>query len=367
MKRFLLLTSIAAAVIWLLPVAGPFAGMTDASVITTGDVDPGGAARQPDPWAVGGVLEVGGNGIGTLNVDAGSMVSNTQGYIGRNVGSTGQATVTGPGSQWNNTSWLSVGHGGYGTLNVESGGVVSNSTGFIGYFAGSTGAVTVTGSDSQWNNSSSLFVGSYGTGTLNVESGGVVSNLTGAIGLYFGSTGEVTVTGSDSQWNNSQSLYVGGSSVGSGGSGTLNIDDSGVVTVAGTTKLWSTGILNLDGGSLTTGSFDNSETGTLNFHDGTLTVNGASGVFDPGTDDFTIDGDTVDDTPHLVIADTASTTLSGNLTVGSTARGKLTVETGGVVSSMNGSMGHNSGSTGEAMVSGTRFAVEQLGLVGCGG
>ena len=50
------------AVVWLLPVAGPFTGPVDASIITTGDVDPGGAATQPDPWAVGANLYVGKTG-----------------------------------------------------------------------------------------------------------------------------------------------------------------------------------------------------------------------------------------------------------------------------------------------------------------
>ena len=194
MKRFSLLTSLAAAVVWLLPVAGPFAGMTDASVITTGDVDPGGGATQPDPWTVGGNL-----------------------YVGK----------TGP-----------------GTLDVADGGEVSSSFGFIGSLSGSTGVATIAGSGSQWNN--------------NVHS--------------------------------HSGLYIGGTPSGAGGSGTLNLYDSGLVTVSDITKLWSMGTLNLDGGSLTTGSFDNSEAGAFNFHDGTLKVNGAGGSFDPGTTDFTIDG-----------------------------------------------------------------------------
>ena len=33
-----------------------------ATVITTGDVDPGGAATQPDPWGVEGTLKVGNSG-----------------------------------------------------------------------------------------------------------------------------------------------------------------------------------------------------------------------------------------------------------------------------------------------------------------
>ena len=54
MKHFPLLTSLAAAVAWLLPVVGPFAGLARSSILTTGDVvDPGaGSGTKPDPWYV---------------------------------------------------------------------------------------------------------------------------------------------------------------------------------------------------------------------------------------------------------------------------------------------------------------------------
>ena len=375
-----------------------------ATVITTGDVDPGGAATQPDPWAVGDDLKVGVFGSGTLNVEAGGVVSSVRGYMGYDSTSTGIATITGPGSQWNNSSYFHVGHSGYGALSVESGGVVSNKFGYlgnnsgsigealvigsgsqwnnshhltvglwgtgtlriedggvvsnndpghIGSLSGSTGGVTVTNAGSQWNNSNTLLVGNYGTGTLNVEAGGVVSNTSGYIANDSGSTGVATVTGSDSQWNNSHSLYVGGGIAESGGTGALNLYDSGLVTVSNTTKLHSTGTIVLNGGSLTTGSFDNSEEGALNFHDGTLTVNGSGGVFNPGANNFTIDGNAADDAPELVIADTASATLSGVLKVGGSRRGALTVESGGVVSNTHDSfIGRNWGSTGIATVTG---------------
>jgi len=76
-----------------------------ATVLTTGDVDPGGAAIQPDPWNVGGDVKVGDSGEGTLNVEAGGEVLTTYAscYIGYNSGSTGVATVTGAGSTWANT------------------------------------------------------------------------------------------------------------------------------------------------------------------------------------------------------------------------------------------------------------------------
>ena len=215
------------------------------------------------------------------------------------------------------------------------------------------GDVDPGGAIDPWAVGGTLKVGNSGHGTLNVAAGGEVTNHHGYLGYYFGSTGEATVTGIGSQWNNSDNLWIGGNDSEAGGTGILNLYDSGLATVTNTTKPWGMGTLNLDGGSLTTGSFDNSEAGTFNFHDGTLTVNGAGGVFDPGVDDFTIDGNAADDAPHLVIANTASATLVGNLQVGNTRQGVLMVEFGSVVSNTHGSIGWSTGSTGEVTVSGT--------------
>ena len=348
-----------------------------AAVTTTGDVVPGGAATQTDPWAVAGSLKVGNSANGTLNVDAGGNVSNTKGYLGYQAGSTGEAAVTGTGSQWNNSAELYVGvigdgtltveaggmvsntkgylgyHAGstgdatvtgtdsqwnnsgelnvgvvsHGTLNVEAGGTVSNTTGRIGYhanstsnvtvtgmnsqwnnsdrlvvgrsgngtliveaeghvsntlgligrYAGSTGVVTISGANSQWNNSGGLHVGWYGNGTLDVKAGSTVSNTSGYIGRYSGSTGMATVTGADSQWNSSNSLTIGGGSSGAGGSGTLNIRDTGLVTVSDTTRLWDEGTMILDGGTLETVTLDLT-VGTFDMLDGILRATNVTGT-----------------------------------------------------------------------------------------
>ena len=172
------------------------------------------------------------SGNGTLNVEAGGVVTNSTGWIGTGSSSTGLATVTGIGSQWSSSRDLEVGSShGHGTLNVEAGGVVSSGFSNIALFG--TGAATVTGSGSKWNNSDNLSVGRYSDGTLNVEAGGVVNSLRGLIGRNsFGSgfahrvgTGVATVTGAGSQWNISDSL-----SVGSGGHATLNVEAGGVVS-----------------------------------------------------------------------------------------------------------------------------------------
>jgi len=148
-----------------------------------------------------GFLSVGSNEQGPITVESGGVVSNAKGFIGRFSHSTGEAMVSGSGSQWNNSSDLHVGEAGSGTLNVTDRGVVSNTTSYIGYYSLSTGQATISGSDSQWNNSGDLIVGRWNlaNGTLSVESGGTVSNINGVIGQEPAATGVVTVNGSGSK------------------------------------------------------------------------------------------------------------------------------------------------------------------------
>ncbi|MPS49370.1 autotransporter domain-containing protein [Methylobacillus sp.] len=217
---------------------------------------------QPSsPWQIPGWLRVGNTGTGTLNIEAGGAVSSGGGYIGFFSGSTGNVTVTGPGSAWTNTIALDVGRSGTGTLNIEAGGAVSSSDGYIGNsYSGSTGNVTVTGPGSTWTNTYSLYVGYYGTGTLNIEAGGAVSSGNGYIGYSSGSTGNVTVTGPGSTWTNTSSLQVGYAGT---GTGTLNIEAGGRVSAAVTRLAYdasSSATLTLSGAS---GSRGILETGQL--------------------------------------------------------------------------------------------------------
>ena len=50
-----------------------------AEVIATGDVSPSGAT---DPWEIDGELKVGNTGEGTLNIESGGVVRNSNSYIG---------------------------------------------------------------------------------------------------------------------------------------------------------------------------------------------------------------------------------------------------------------------------------------------
>ena len=284
-----------------------------------------------------------------LSVKAGGVLDSTGGYLGKGgANSYGAALVDGLGSRWNNSGSLQVGADGRGYLGVSAGGVVTNVVGFIGYNSGTSGNAVVTGSGSQWNNSADLYVGLFGNGTLNVEAGGLVTNSHAYIGANSGATGAATVTGSGSRWNTSDNLNVG---YFGNGTGSLTIADNGLVSVAGTTKLYSGGTLNLNGGRLTTGSFDSS-LGTLNFNDGTLTVNGAGGTFNPGSGTMIIEGNTASAQPSLVITNTASITLLSSLVIGDFKKGNLTVSAGGKATSGTGFLGYDAGATGTATVTG---------------
>ncbi|MCP4892051.1 MAG: hypothetical protein GY904_36365, partial [Planctomycetaceae bacterium] len=135
---------------------------------------------------------------------------------------------------------------------------------------GSTGVATVTGSGSQWNSSNNLFVGDSGNGTLNVEAGGVVSNNVGYIGVTSSSTGVATVTGSGSQWNNTRDLIIGGGISSAGGDATLNIADDSLVTVGETTRIWAGSNVNLTGGRFEFGTTTMEEFGIINGVSGSM-------------------------------------------------------------------------------------------------
>ena len=375
-------------------------------------------------WTNSYYLRVGGSGSGTLNITNGGQVSDVSGYLGYNTGGTGEATVSGAGSTWTNSSVLYVGDYGSGTLSITDGGQVTDRWGDLGYGIGSTGIATVSGSGSTWSNTEGLFVGNYGSGTLSITDGGLVSNGSSYLGYDSGSTGTATVNGPGSTWtngdelrvggwgdgtlsilnggevfsqrasiatlsgvtgaatvgggavwDNSGSLYIGGSETAAGGDGSLQVQNGAAVSVGDTLKLWDTGTLTLDGGTIHTRSFDNA-VGSFHFYDGTLTVSG--GTYSQGGADLVLDGRDAGDLSALVLDNAGlsqtfndirvgdsqdrqgSLTLSGGAQlngdytrVGNSGQGSLTVSGEAKVTDIHGYLGLNNGGSGSATVEGT--------------
>ena len=176
---------------------------------------------------------------GTLNILNGGVVTNGMGVlIANDNGSTGTVTVSGAGSTWDSNRIFSfqVGSGGTGTLQINNGGVVRSGQGIIGREAGSDGHVTVTGPGSTWAPDNNIYVGFEGTGTLDVLDGAAVSTEQtggGAATIYVGfeNGGQGTVTVSSSTGNTSTLSVSDDLRVGVNGSGTMTVEKGGLVTV----------------------------------------------------------------------------------------------------------------------------------------
>ena len=304
-------------------------------------------------WTNTGNLTIGDEGDGELTVAAGASVSNNVGVLALDNGSTGTVTVTGAGSNWTSSSFLVVGVEGVGELTVANGGSVSSVIGDVGRFA--TGTVIVTGTGSTWTNTGPLGVGDEGTGTLTIQNGGHVSNTDGSIGFEMGSSGTVTVDGAGSTWTNSGDL-----SVGEDGTGTLSILNGGAVLNANgfighnaTPTTSSTGTVTVSGAGSTWTNNGNlligaSGDGTLHIMDGGVVVSNAAL--------------TVDDDAYIGLGADGIVTVSGpgsmwthhgSLHVGNDGDGELTIEDGGVVSvSAQGRIGVENGPLATVTVTG---------------
>jgi fibronectin-binding autotransporter adhesin len=137
--------------------------------------------------------------------------------------------VDGNGSTWTNDRDTYVGVSGSGTVKVTNGGAVTNDGNcYIADDAGSSGAVVVDAAGSKWTNGGNLYVGYVGSGSLQITNGGMVTvaDLCIAhIGTSVGSSGTATVGGAGSKWTIGNDLYVGNR-----GSAVLNVIRGGAVT-----------------------------------------------------------------------------------------------------------------------------------------
>src|SRR5207244_1152045 len=97
------------------------------------------------------------------------------------------------------------------------------------------------------------------------------------IGSQDGGSGTVTVSGNSASLTTGV-LGIGGVQSSAGGAGTLNISAEATVA-ANDVEIWGGGTVNLDGGTLTTFTFNNNA-GHFNFNSGTVHFTGSySGLY----------------------------------------------------------------------------------------
>ncbi|MBJ7499628.1 MAG: autotransporter-associated beta strand repeat-containing protein [Sphingopyxis sp.] len=212
-----------------------------------------------------------------------------------------------------------------GELRLASGGTLVDAEGVIGRESGEQGMLTVTGTDgsgnaSTWTNTGILRVGRRGTGTLNILDGGLVTVADIAyIGDDTGGQGTVTVSGQGATGN--ASTWTGASDIviGEFGNGTLNITAGGQV---------------------------GNQSGWIGSNAGAQGIVNVSGVGTNGV---------------------ASTwTNNADLFVGYDGSGTLNITDGGKVVSVGGQIGANTDGVGQVLVSGADSLWENSGRINVG-
>jgi autotransporter family porin len=204
-------------------------------------------------------LTVGSTRRAAVEVLAGAVLTTTGqdiNDIGKQPGSQGIMAISGTGSRWNNAGSLMVGRAGAGSMTIENAGLVEvTGSAWIGATPGGLGSVAVRGAGSGWTVGQILTVGggdviannpTGGDGALQIESAGMVQSHAGVLGHTENSSGHVLVTGLNSNWSTTAELIVGDQ-----GTGLLDVQSNGRVSVGTSLQIGSQGQVNLTGGTIT--------------------------------------------------------------------------------------------------------------------
>lgn len=299
------------------------------SVSSTGQVLPG-PVVSPD-WTVGGDLTVGDSAAGTLTISDGGSVRNDWAFIGNLNGGAGTLTVTGRDGSGTASNWTSLGPvyigvdaGSTGTLRLLNGGVAQSASAAIGSNAGSVGLVTVSGPGSTWNltTTSAFEIGTGGEGTLQIDNGGAVHSGQAIIGWNAGGEGHVTVSGPGSVWDPLNNIYVG-----LDGTGELLVRDGASVSTEGSTQPGAAATVYIGRGVTGVGTVTvSSATGDTS----TLSATDRIEIGSAGTGTLTIDKGGL----AIAASDTwvaIDSTATGTLNLNGDASGRGVLETGSLV------------------------------------
>lgn len=214
------------------------------------------------------------------------------------------------------------------TATISTAGAVAKTVN-IGSTAGSNGALVVTGAGTLAVSSNYLIVGDFGTGALTISGGGKVTSAGGVVANNPSSSGTVTITGAGSQWtNNFLSIAADNGAV-----GRVRVEAGGKLLSSGNVMIGETSA-NADGQLIVTGSgSDFTMSGSI----ATQFVIGATGKGDfQLLDNATattirtyVGGNVGTSGVGTAIVSGGASWSTGNLFVGQTAIGTLTVSNGG--------------------------------------
>ncbi len=288
----------------------------------------GTATISSGTWVNSGLFGIGYQGRGTVNVSGGLLQGNV--LFGDTSTAVGQGTITG--GLWNAPDYFVVGGHGLGSVQLV-GGTIASAIVDVGNETGGRGALTIASGTVSATNS--VNIGQYGTGTMTMNGGNV---STGAVSLGYASSGRGTLQMAGGQLTIGGAFYVGNL-----GMGTLTLNggriDSGSVWVARGSALVNGGTMVISGttSGLDVGSTANPTltvtagiiqtnlvrlgggSGIINVNGGTLSA-GDIHVGELGTGTFNLTKGLVVATGGVTLgvnaADSGALTLSGSSLVG---------------------------------------------------
>jgi len=188
----------------------------------------------------------------------------------------------------------------------------------IGHTGGTGSGAQTFGAGESWV-CGELTAGYNAPADVAIRDGGQVACDNGYVASQPGSRGTVTIGGAGSSWGLSECLYVGGTDPSAGGDAVVSIEAGGTLTVADTLVIWTSGTVNLDGGTLVAGDIEKRGS-AFNWTAGTLQLTRAAMQIDDGAGGFLGGSATVDEQMSL--------SVSSDLIVGATGTGSVT-QTGG--------------------------------------
>ncbi|HEV8291420.1 MAG TPA: hypothetical protein VGP94_05835, partial [Tepidisphaeraceae bacterium] len=204
-------------------------------------------------WSAGAIV-LGLGGSGDIEALSGGVIDAASLVISNGPASSlGSAKVADGGSRLNVAGVIEVGRDVNGSLDISNGGLVTSAGGTIGTLASATGTASIVGSSSRWNISGNLDLAVNGAGALDVSSAGILTAANGFVGRGPSGTGTAAISGIGSQLTLGDSLYIGGDSFAPQGNGTVSVASGATVSATNQIKVWATGTLDLNLGNVSSG------------------------------------------------------------------------------------------------------------------